>query len=85
MTQLPAYSWDQATICRLATARGFKALGIPPSTVRTWAAQGLITPTGKAPGGAHLYPISDVAAAAERPRRRPGRRVLEPRSEIVNT
>jgi hypothetical protein len=70
---LASYTWDQATICRLATARGFKAFGIAPSTVRTWAKQGLITPAGKAPGGAHLYPIADVAAAAERPRRKPGR------------
>lgn len=73
MNTLPAYTWDQATIARLATANGFRALGIAPSTVRTWAAAGLVTATGKAPGGAHLYDIGEVSAVADRPRKKPGR------------
>lgn len=70
---LDAYTWDQAAIAQLATANGFRALGINPATVRWWASQGLITAAGKAPGGAHLYSISDVSSAAERPRKKPGR------------
>lgn len=70
---LPAYTWDQAAILRLATARGFTALGIPPGTIRAWASQGLITAAGKAPGGAHLYDIAQVSAVADRPRNKAGR------------
>lgn len=61
---LPAYTWDQAAILGLATARGFQALGFNAATVRKWASRGHITPAGKAPGGAHLYPIRDVAQHA---------------------
>lgn len=69
-----AMTWDQAEILRLATARGFTALGIPAATVRWWASKGLITAVGKAPGGAHLYAISDVSEVAARPKKKPGRR-----------
>lgn len=75
MTQpLQTMTWDQAQILGLATARGFAALEIAPATVRWWASKGLITPAGKAPGGAYLYAISDVSAVADRPRRKPGRK-----------
>lgn len=77
MTALQRYSWDQAEIARLATANGFRALGIAPATIRHWASEGLITAVGKAPGGAHLYDIARVSAVADRPRRKAGR----PRSE----
>lgn len=73
MNHLPRYTWDQATICRLATAHGFRALGIPASTVRGWAATGLIVAVGKAPGGAHLYDIAKVSEVADRPRKPAGR------------
>lgn len=73
MTKLPAYTWDQATILGLATARGFQALEIPAGTVRAWASEGLITAVGKAPGGAHLYGIAEVSAVADRTRKPPGR------------
>jgi hypothetical protein len=76
-TTLPAYTWDQAQILRLATANGFKALGINPATVRSWASEGLVTAIGKAPGGAHLYEIATVSAVADRPRKKAGR----PKSE----
>lgn len=62
---LPAYTWDQATILGLATARGFQALGLNAATIRKWASRGHITPAGKAPGGAHLYPIRDVTGHAD--------------------
>lgn len=71
---LNRYTWDQAEIARLATANGFKALNIPPGTIRAWASAGLIHAVGKAPGGAHLYDIGEVSAVADRPKRRPGRR-----------
>lgn len=70
---LPAYTWDQAQILRLATANGFRALGLQPATVRWWASEGLIVAVGKAPGGAHLYEIAEVAATADRPRKKAGR------------
>lgn len=73
---LPAYTWDQAQILGLATARGFRAFAIAPATVRSWASQGLLTAVGKAPGGAHLYRIADVSAVAGRPRKKPGRPVI---------
>lgn len=62
---LPNYTWNQATIAGLATARGFQALGIPPATIRKWASRGHITAVGKAPGGAHLYPIDTVSRHAD--------------------
>lgn len=71
---LEPYTWDQATIAGLATAKGFTVLGIAPGTVRAWAANGLIQAAGKAPGGAHLYGIAQVSAVAQRPRLKPGRR-----------
>lgn len=74
MNALPRYTWDQAAILRLATARGFNALGIPAGTVRAWASGGLVTAVGKAPGGAHLYAIAEVSAVADRPRKTRGRR-----------
>jgi hypothetical protein len=70
---LDAYTWDQAAIAGLATANGFRAFNINPATIRWWASQGLVTAVGKAPGGAHLYSIAEVSAAADRPRRKPGR------------
>ena len=73
MTDLPRYTWDQAAILNLATARGFQAIGIPAATVRGWAADGVVTAVGKAPGGAHLYLIAEVSAAVDRPRRQVGR------------
>ena len=63
---LPRYTWDQAEVLGLATARGFQAFGIPAATVRSWAAAGKVTAVGKAPGGAHLYPMGDVLAVAHR-------------------
>lgn len=72
-TPLPRYTWDQAQITQLATANGFRALGLNPATIRWWASKGLITAAGKAPGGAHLYAIGEVSAVADRPRRKPGR------------
>lgn len=62
---LPRYTWDQAEVLRLATARGFRGVGIPASTVRRWAHEGRLTAAGKAPGGAHLYPIDEVLRLAE--------------------
>jgi predicted site-specific integrase-resolvase len=62
---LPRYTWDQATILGLATANGYRALNIPPGTIRRWAHQGHIRAVGKAPGGAHLYPITDVTRHAQ--------------------
>lgn len=70
---LDAYTWDQAAAARLATARGFTALGIAPGTIRAWASTGLIHAAGKAPGGAHLYDISEVSEVADRPRLKVGR------------
>ena len=64
--KLPHYSWDQAFIAGLATARGFTALGIEAPTIRKWASRGHITAIAKAPGGAHLYPIATVTRHAER-------------------
>lgn len=63
---LPAYTWDQALILGLSSARGFQAVGIKAATVRKWASRGHITPAGTAPGGAHLYPITDVMKHAQR-------------------
>lgn len=64
---LPHYTWDQAAILGLATANGFQALGLKPATIRKWASRDNdITAAGKAPGGAHLYPIADVARHAEK-------------------
>jgi hypothetical protein len=57
---LPAYTWDQADMLGLATARGFNAVGLPPTRIRKWASRHQITAVGKAPGGAHLYRVSDV-------------------------
>lgn len=74
MNTLPGYTWDQASILRLATARAFRAFGIPDATIRRWASDGLITARGKAPGGAHLYDITEVSEVADRPRRKPGRK-----------
>lgn len=59
--ELPPLTWEQAEILGLATANGFKAIGIPAGTVRYWATEGLITAIGKAPGGAHLYEIATVS------------------------
>lgn len=70
---LPRYTWDQAHILALATCNGFRALNINPATIRWWASTGVVTAVGKAPGGAHLYSIAEVSAAADRPRRKPGR------------
>lgn len=73
---LANYTWDQAHIAGLATANGFRALNIAPGTIRSWASRGHITPAGKAPGGAHLYPIAQVAEQATRTRaKRPTGRV----------
>jgi len=72
MTTLQRYTWDQAAILQLATANGFRAFELNPATIRWWAAQGLITAVGKAPGGAHLYSIGEVSAASDRPRQKPG-------------
>jgi hypothetical protein len=63
---LPRYNWDQAELLGLATARGFKAFDIPATRIRKWASRNKITAVGKAPGGAHLYPIQAVAEYAER-------------------
>ena len=71
---LPRYTWDQAQILGLGTARGFQAFGFHSSTIRHWASDGLITAVGKAPGGAHLYVIAEVAKAADRERDTPGRK-----------
>lgn len=62
---LDRYTWDQAAILGLGTARGFKAMQIDPSTIRHWSAAGHITPVGKAPGGAFLYSIAAVSKVAE--------------------
>jgi hypothetical protein len=64
MTTLPAYTWDQATLLGLATAKGFRALGLKPSTIRKWASRHHIVAVGKAPGGAHLYLIVSVTRHA---------------------
>lgn len=69
---LDKHTWDQAHILGLATANGFRALDIAPATIRWWASCGLITATGKAPGGAHLYSIAEVSAVADRPKKTPG-------------
>jgi hypothetical protein len=63
---LTRYTWDQATVLGLATARGFGALGLNAATIRKWASRGHITAAGKAPGGAHLYAITAVTRHAER-------------------
>lgn len=69
---LQRFTWDQAEMLGLATAKGFKPLGITAVSVRRWASDGLIAAVGKAPGGAHLYSIAEVSAVADRPRRKPG-------------
>lgn len=61
---LPRYTWDQAHILGLATATGFRAMGIKPGTIRQWVHRGRLTPIGKAPGGAHLFAISAVSSLA---------------------
>jgi hypothetical protein len=68
MNDLPRYTWDQATILGLATANGFRALGINAATIRKWASRPKtpIRAVGKAPGGAHLYAIAVVTRHAER-------------------
>lgn len=66
MNNLPTYTWDQAHILGLATARGFNALGITATTIRKWASRGHITAAGKAPGGAHLYQIAEVTRNAHK-------------------
>lgn len=66
---LQRMTWDQATILHAATANGFRALHIPPGTVRRWAHEHHIRAIGKAPGGAHLYLIDQVIATAEKCRR----------------
>lgn len=66
--RLAAYTWDQAHLARLATARAFMVFGVPAGTVRAWASIGLIHAVGKAPGGAHLYDIAAVSTVADRPR-----------------
>lgn len=66
---LQRMTWDQAAIVRAATANGFRALNIPPGTVRRWAHEQRVQPVGKAPGGAHLYLIAEVAAVAQKCRR----------------
>ena len=63
---LPSYTWDQAAVLGLATARGFGAFGLNASTIRQWAKRDHIKAVGKAPGGAHLYQISVVSKRAER-------------------
>lgn len=63
--ELPRYTWDQAHILGLATARGFTAFGIAASTVRSWTAAGKVQPVGKAPGGALLFKISEVASVGQ--------------------
>jgi hypothetical protein len=57
---LPQCTWNAAEQRHLATARAFTALGIPASTIRSWASHGLLHAVAKAPGGAHLYRIRDV-------------------------
>lgn len=66
MSALPKYSWDQAAILGLATANGFAALGIRPDTIRLWVHRGAFNAVGKAPRGAHLYRIDEVARHADR-------------------
>ncbi len=84
-SDLPRYTWDQAHILRLGTAAGFAQFDIAASTIRCWALDGIVTPVGKAPGGAHLYSIAEVSEAADRPRKPAGRpRVLAQPAEIVN-
>lgn len=78
MSDLQPMTWDQAAVLHLATAAGFRAFDIPPTTIRRWASAGLLTAAGKAPGGAHLYSIAAVSAVADRPRRRPGRHTPDP-------
>mgnify|MGYP001544856222 CR=1 FL=1 len=63
---LPRYTWDQAELLGLASARGFGAMGLNSTTIRKWASRDKITAVGKAPGGAHLYEIRAVATYAER-------------------
>lgn len=60
--ELPRYTWDQAHILGLATAKGLSAIGIAAPTVGSWAAAGKVQPVGKAPGGALLFKISEVAS-----------------------
>ena len=64
--KLPRYTWNQAQILGLATARGFIALGLKPATIRQWAKRNHITAVGKAPGGAHLYSISAISRHADK-------------------
>lgn len=71
---LPRLTWQQAHQQHLATTQAFTALGINPATIRKWASQGLIHARGKAPGGAHLYAITDVTTTHARPRKKPGRK-----------
>lgn len=71
---LERYSWDQATILHLATAVGFRAWDIPAGTIRRWAHEGRIQAIGKAPGGAHLYQLEQVAAVADQLAHQPTRR-----------
>lgn len=62
---LPKITWDQATVLQLATTRGLTALGYSEHQLRRWSAAGIIHPIGTAPGGAHLFHVPTVNAAAD--------------------
>lgn len=68
---LQHYTWDQAQILALATSRAFRIYGFSDSTIRLWAKQGHITPTGIGPNGSVLYQITEVITFMEQSGKQP--------------
>lgn len=62
--QLQRISWEHAAILNLGTLQGLAALGYNPDRLRHWSANGNIHPVAKAPGGAFLFHVPTVIAAA---------------------
>ncbi|WP_311208750.1 MULTISPECIES: hypothetical protein [unclassified Aeromicrobium] len=62
----PPVTWDQASILQYATMQALADVyGWPIITMRRAVAAGHIHPVGTAPGGAHLFHVPTVLAAAE--------------------
>lgn len=62
---LQRITWENAAILNLGTLQGLAALGYNPAALRHWSADGRIHPVAKAPGGAFLFHIPTVIAAAK--------------------
>ena len=63
----PPVTWDQATVLQYATVGALADVyGWPTITLRRAIAAGHLHPVGTAPGGAHLFHVPTVCAAADR-------------------